>query len=112
MPIYNFACKKCEHITPDLQPMKRDNEYEPVACAECGGKTEHTLQSVQSRVLGDKRRVSSALGCHQSQIDDGSIFKVHPGAEFDKDCNMVLKNFTEKKRRLRERGWVDRNSYC
>jgi hypothetical protein len=91
--------------------MCRDNEKEVVSCEDCGGKTEHTLQSIQNRVCGDKERTSFSLGCHQSQIDDGSIFKIHPGATFDKDCNMVLKNLTEQKQRLHERNWVDRNSF-
>lgn len=113
MPVYNFLCDKCDHITSDIQPMKRDNEYEKCPCEECGGETEHTLQSVgNNRIFGDKERISSALGVHPSQIADGSVFKVHPGANFDHDGNMILKNRTEQKRRLKERGWVNKDSYC
>jgi putative FmdB family regulatory protein len=111
MPSYNFLCEKCDHITKDLQPMPHGGEHEKVACEECGGVTEHTFANPGCMQGGDKERTSFALGCHQSQIDDGSIFKVHPGATFDKDCNMVLKNLTEQKQRLHERNWVDRNSF-
>jgi hypothetical protein len=58
-------------------------------------------------MTGDKERLSSALGVGLSQIADGSAFKMHPGATFNHRGDMILKNRTEQKQRLKERGWVN-----
>lgn len=108
MPIYNFLCEKCDHITEDLQPMNK--EKEPVACEVCKGETEFTLQMRANRIAGEKERVSSALGVDPSQIADGSVFKIHPGAKFNANGDMILKDRGEQKQRLKERGWVDKDT--
>ena len=109
MPLYNFICDDCGSITEELFSPKEDKTG--VKCEECGGKTEMTFQMIRKRVCGDKERISTALGVHASQIADGSVFKIHPGARFDHNGYMILKNLTEQKQRLRERNWVDRNSF-
>jgi hypothetical protein len=108
MPIHNFLCE-CGEITQELFGLREKKI--PPKCEECGGKTEWTMQAKHTRVCGDKERVSSALGVHPSQIADGSVFKMHPGAVFNHNGDMITKNLTEHKRRLRERGWVDKNSF-
>jgi hypothetical protein len=55
--------------------------------------------------FGEHERVSLALGVNPEQIPQA--LKIHPDAKFDKRGNMILKNRTEKKQRLKERGWVE-----
>jgi hypothetical protein len=108
MPIHNFLCE-CGEITQELFGLKEE-KIAP-ECEVCGGKTEWTMQAKHTRACGDKERVSSALGVHPSQIADGSVFKMHPGAVFNSRGDMITKNLTEHKQRLRDRGWVDKNSF-
>jgi hypothetical protein len=55
--------------------------------------------------FGEHERVSRALGVAPNQIEQA--MKLHPNAKFDREGNMILKNRTEKKQRLKERGWVE-----
>ncbi len=109
MPIFNFICEDCDHITQELFFAKEKKIAPP--CEKCKGKTEWTLAAKHDQVNGDKERTSSALGVHPSQIADGSAFKLHPGARFNSRGDMILKNRTEHKKRLAERGWVNRDDY-
>ncbi len=43
MPIYEYECEKCDHITEDLRQMAQADE--PLACEACGSKQTHRRQS-------------------------------------------------------------------
>jgi putative FmdB family regulatory protein len=107
MPMFNFLCNSCGAITSELFRVKEKKT--PVPCNECGKKTEITFQNPRGLQGGSKERISTALGVHVSQIKDGSVFKVHPGARFNHNGDMILKDLGEQKQRLRERGWVDKH---
>lgn len=107
MPLYNFACIDCGGITQELYFMSE--EKTPPKCELCGGETEMSFQLSKRRPSGEKERVSTALGVHPSQIADGSVFKTHPGARFNRNGDMIIKDLSEQKQRLRERGWVDKH---
>lgn len=68
-----------------------------------------TFRAMNNLGGGAKERVSTALGVHPSQITDGSVFKIHPGARFNKNGDMILKDLGEQKQRLKERNWVDKS---
>lgn len=108
MPMHNFICE-CGEITQELF-FAKEEKIAP-ACEVCGGKTEWTMVAKHSRVSGDKERTSSALGVHPSQIADGSAFLTHPGAKFNSRGDMIIQNRTEHKKRLAERGWVNKDDY-
>jgi len=55
----------------------------------------------------NNERVSMALGVDQSQIDSGEAESVHPGAKYDKNGSMIIGSRAEKKKRLKERNWVE-----
>ncbi len=109
MPIYKWKCDECGGVTEDFRPMK---EYkDPCTCA-CGKvltfeDRDYTVEKKDT--CGDKERVSMALGVHISQIESGEAERVHPGAKFDHNQNMVIKNLAERKQRLKERNWVDKD---
>jgi hypothetical protein len=104
MPLLNFQCKECNSIVQEF--FWSTEEKTPPIC-KCGGETEQSFQIGNHIPTGDKERLSTALGVHPSQIESGEVFKLHPGAKFDRDGNMILKNRAEQKQRLRERGWVN-----
>jgi NAD-dependent SIR2 family protein deacetylase len=109
MPLFNFECKECHKIVQEFY--WSTEEKIPPTC-DCGGETERSYMIGNHVSTGDKERLSISLGVHPSQIESGEVFKMHPGAKFDRDGNMILKNRAEQKQRLRERGWVNRDSYC
>ncbi len=45
MPIYEYACHKCDHRTEMLRPMAEADQ--PLACESCG-EPMHRLQSVSA----------------------------------------------------------------
>ncbi len=107
MPIYNYMCPRCGAEDDDIC-LFRNKEY---PTCTCGRRMIDDFKPRTTKTYGDKERVSTALGVHVSQIADGSVFKTHPGATFNKNGDMILKNRAEQKQRLKERNWVNRDSY-
>lgn len=108
MPIYNFKCPRCGEEDDDIC-LYRHKVYP--AC-KCGRKMIDDFSPRFTQTCGDKERISTALGVHPSQIASGEAEKLHPGAVFNHNGDMVLKSRTEQKQRLHERGWINRDSYC
>ena len=108
MPIFDFICEDCTEYTEEF--FRMNEERTPPVC-KCGGTTHRAWTPPGKSMTGDKERVSSALGVHPSQIADGSVFKLHPGARFNHRGDMILASRSEQKQRLRERNWVNRDSY-
>ncbi len=111
MPIYKWKCEHCGKGIEELRPMKESKDDCPCPCGEILTFEDRDYTQKRTNAPADCPRVSTALGVHPSQIADGSIFETHPGAEFNPNGDMLLKNLSEQKQRLRERGWVDKNKY-
>ena len=107
MPIYNYICPNCGAEDDDIC-LYRHKKY---PTCKCGKRMVDDFKPRTTKTYGDKERVSSALGVHVSQIADGSVFKVHPDAKFNHNGDMILRNRAEQKQRLKERGWVNKDSY-
>lgn len=43
MPMYEFRCKKCDHIYQELTKHDPDGKYSTVKCPECGSKRKEML---------------------------------------------------------------------
>ncbi len=43
MPIYEYECDKCDHVTEDLRQVAQADE--PLACEACGNKKTQRRQS-------------------------------------------------------------------
>jgi len=59
MPIYEFACKKCEHCFEELVLSRS----EKVACPACGSERVERAMSVFSHSSGGSFRSSAGDGC-------------------------------------------------
>ena len=105
MPIYNYMCPRCGAEDDDIC-LFRNKEY---PTCTCGRRMIDDFKPRTTKTYGDKERVSMALGIHISQIESGEAERIHPGAKFDGDQNMIIKNLAEQKQRLKERGYIDRN---
>lgn len=44
MPMYEYECSACEHVTETLRPMAQADDA--IACEKCGSKKTHRLHSV------------------------------------------------------------------
>lgn len=107
MPLFDFICEDCAETTEELYLMTE--EITPPACKTCGGTTYRSWTLGNGVTSGERPRVSSALGVHPSQIASGEAERVHPGARFNERGDMLLSGMTEQKKRLRERGWINRD---
>ena len=108
MPLIKFVCDECDRQTEELFQFR---EKRTASKCICGAKKRprQDFRIGPNRVGGDKERISMALGVHISQIESGEAERVHPGATYDHNQNMIIKNLTEKKQRMKERGYVDRD---
>jgi len=108
MPLYRYICDDCGRRDEEFSMIKDRKEY--IDCP-CGKKMRRDYSLREDMICGDKERISVALGVHPSQIESGEVFKVHPGAKFTKEGYMILRNRAEQKQRLKERGWINQDSY-
>lgn len=106
-----FECRRCSFVKYYA------DENPPHKCPECGSKT-YQLKFVKQEpkkeelinidcTMQNRVRVSTSLGVAPNQIE--AARKIHPGAEFTKDGDMIIHNRVEKKRRVKERGWQEYN---
>ena len=108
MPLYKYACE-CGIIVEDLRSMKDRNDK---TVCDCGKVMYRDFTMKKTNAPADCPRVSTALGVHPSQITSGEAERVHPGAKFNPNGDMLIKNWSEQKQRLRERNWINKDSYC
>ena len=109
MPLFRFKCYECNETDEDMCLFQ--NKQYPV-CSHCDTVMLDDFTPVKGAVFGDKERISTALGVHPSQIISGEAERIHPGARFNHNGDMILKNRLEQKQRLRERNWINKDSYC
>lgn len=107
----NFSCKNC-----DFSEHYLDGDA-PMLCPTCSSKyyrlsyvkEETKNQPFVNIAFNENERLSWALGCDEADLP--VMQKQHPGAEFRKapggGYQMVIKNRTEKKRRMRERNFEE-----
>jgi len=50
MPIYEYQCQKCEHITETLRSMSQADDA--IECEECGSKKTKRAHSVPAATTG------------------------------------------------------------
>ena len=101
MPLYAFACEcgnEFEELIHLSEYRKMNGKYK---CPECGVEAYRTYGS-NSANLHSVTRVSMTLGMHPDQIADGTAARVHPGAEFDGQGNMVTHGLKERRQRIKE----------
>lgn len=44
MPVYEYQCESCEHVTETLRSMADADA--PIVCEQCGGEKTHRMHSV------------------------------------------------------------------
>jgi hypothetical protein len=75
-----------------------------VPCTKCG--VDAPVCPSGSQVgLKDNPRISRAMGVHPSQIE--AAMKKWPGSRYDKSGNLLIANASEKKARMRQRGYIE-----
>lgn len=102
MPAYQYLCPKCNELSEEFVTMSERKSA--IVCPNCGEMSPQTL--VGSTVTHkDSPRKSRAMAVHPSQIEAAT--KKWPGSRYDKDGLLDVANRTEKKERMRQRGYVE-----
>lgn len=113
MPTYCYECKVCDERREVVRPMRDSGE--PEFC-DCGKRMKRNFHAEHSSVRGDFNEpiVSTSLAFntddlaeHRRQFPDVELKVDHAGHS----VNPVFRSLTQKRRYLKERGWVDQNSY-
>lgn len=123
-----YYCKKCHEIyeykaspfelkcvlNPILAIKKEWDEEDwkaPIALCHCGGEIDAGHPKNFANIsMGEHERLSWSLGCDEAQLPE--MQKIHPGAEWRQSpegggYQMIIKNRTEKKKRMKERGFEE-----
>ena len=102
MPLYEYKCGVCEHITSDFRGVEdRDN---PVVCEICGCVAKKII-SLPNADLPDNERWSWSMGVNPKQVSEA--MNVYPGSEYNKKGQLKIKNRTHKLREMKRRGLVE-----
>ena len=87
-----------------MHDVPRIGEY--AACPHCG-RDARRLATGFSTDMVENIRISKALKVHPGELRDGTAQKMHPGAEFLPNGDMVIHNRHEKLQRMKERSKAD-----
>lgn len=108
--ITRFECRACSYSSEHIETGEAPNQ-----CPDCESKwyrlrfckepkREAELVTIAC-TMESRPRYSMALGVAPDQIEEAR--KIHPDAEFNKRGDMLIKNRADKKRRMKERGFVE-----
>ncbi|KKM13709.1 hypothetical protein LCGC14_1713480 [marine sediment metagenome] len=113
MPFYDFICPSCNRQSEVSRPMEGSGL--PCICL-CGDKMERDYKAEHSSVRGDfnKPIVSVSMAFNTDDLNEHR--RQFPGIELKVDAPSrtaypVFHNRTEKRKYMKARGWVDRNSF-
>jgi len=98
--MYVFEC-----TMPTCKYMSDYKESAPKECPECGGKRYILHFGKAARKFLSGIRYSYALGCNPHEIE--RFQKKWPWMKFTPDGRCITENYTERKRVLKARGYVD-----
>lgn len=116
MPVYSFICGECQFRDDHVRTIAQRNE--PTPCPVCAGdgKTSLMARDFFAEQTGrppeaeyGRPFLSEALGVHPSQVDEAR--RRFPDHKFTPDGRMVIESHKERKRVLKDLGFVDHDSY-
>lgn len=102
MPIYEYLCETCQHVSTDVETVSKRKKELP--CEVCG-KMVPRFYGNHVVTSKDCPRVSRAMGVHPSQIK--AAMQKWPGSRYDVYGNLLIANRTEKKLRMKQREYTE-----
>lgn len=102
MPNYKYLCSDCGTVMNEIETIS--NRKPEVPCTKCGKMSPRSFAG-STGGFKDNPRVSLAMGVNPDQIEDA--MKRYPGSRYDKNGGLLIRNRTEKKQRMRERGYCE-----
>ena len=114
MPTYTYKCEECGKVQDHVQTVAEREE--PVEC-ECGGKQQYDfgLTIADVHEFGEMRmQWSEALAVQPEDVkktmeEDRKIGST--AAAYHPDGRLGFTSLQQKRRYMRDRGFIDRNSY-
>ena len=102
MPIYDYMCEECDHVTSDFTTISKRKKMFP--CEKCG-KDSPRYYGNHVTANADHPRISIAMGVQPCQIAEA--MKAFPGSRYNKEGNLLIANRAEKKLRMKQRGYTE-----
>lgn len=102
MPLFRYVCD-CGHVTEDICSFA--NKQKTMECEECGGLAEESFNRRPVTGNVETIRFSRAMGVHPSQIP--MAMKKWPGSVYNKKGQLRIQGRTEKKVRMKQRGYIE-----
>lgn len=102
MPIYDYQCYTCEHITQKFRTCAgRDKSTK---CEKCGGEARKVISTtIHIGLVRD--RFSDAMGVTANQVEAAE--KMYPGSKYTKDGRLIITGRKDKLRKMKERGYAE-----
>ncbi len=106
MTNYTFYCENDGPIEMFFHIWEVPRIGEKVCCPKCRSKARRVADHFNTDI-SENVRVSKALKVHPDELKDGSAQKMHPGATFLPNGDMVIHSRHEKLKRMKERSKAD-----
>jgi len=102
MPNYRYQCLDCHTIMNEIETIS--NRKSEVPCTKCGKMSPRSFDG-STGGFKDNPRVSLAMGVLPNQIE--AAMRKYPGSRYDKNGGLLIRNRTEKKLRMKQRGYCE-----
>ena len=110
MPMYCFRCDECGHAFDQARAIRHRNRN--AKCPHCGQKAPRTPEKeLQGDIELDYAQsvLSDACGVQPEQVAEHR--RIHPNIPIMDDGRIVMRSHAERKRILKQIGFVDRDGY-
>ena len=102
MPNYRYECGDCGTVMDEIETISKRKPEVP--CTKCGKMSPRSFAG-STGGFKDNPRVSLAMGVNPGDVE--AAMKKWPGSRYRSDGALLIRNRTEKKQRMKERGYVE-----
>lgn len=110
IPEYSYRCRECNAVFRDVNTIGKRRSSN----CECGGKANRDIDAELAHARGSRvkqitenERWSRSMGVPRKQLAE--FRKRFPNSTYDNDGRLLIKSRSDKKRQMKERGFVELN---
>lgn len=111
IPEYTYRCRKCDAVFQDLNTISKRATTD----CKCGSKADrdwdaelaHPVSRTRPKWITENERWSRSMGVPVKQLTE--FRKRYPHSTYDGKGRLLIKSRSDKKRQMRERGFVELN---
>ena len=110
--VYCFTCDECGHSDEIIRRMSESGEL--VSCIVCGSVMRRNYSAeAPGSSRGDQEWVMQSMAMHPDQVAEHR--RLYPGIELRQTPGgfvaPIAHSLVEKRKILKQRGWIDKNAY-